>query len=160
MLEEHPLDPAIHDRAGFSCGAPALDEYLLRFAAQHRRKGVSTVYVLTDTQEPRTILGYYTLSAAQLESAELAEAHGSKLPRYPVPCFRMGRLASRSDRHGSGLGRTLVGLAVTRCLEARKQVAAFALIVDAKDAPAKAFYEHYGFTPCTDTPMTLYLPLG
>lgn len=160
MLEEHPLDPAIHDRASFSCGVAVLDEYLLRFAAQHRRKGVSTVYVLTDTEEPRTILGYYTLSAAQLETVELAEAHRSKLPRYPVPCFRMGRLATRADRRGSGLGRLLIGLAVTRCLEARKQVAAFALMVDAKDAPAKAFYEHYGFTPCTDTPMALYLPLG
>ena len=146
MLEEHPLDPALHDRAGFSCGVPALDKYLLRFSAQHRRNGVSTVYVLTDTEEPRTILGYYTLSAAQLETAELAEANRSKLPRYPVPCFRMGRLASRSDRHGSGVGRTLVGLAVSRCLEARKQVAAFALIVDAKDASAKAFHEYYGFT--------------
>lgn len=160
MLEEHPLDPAVHDRAGFSCGVPALEEYLLRLAAQHRRKGVSAVYVLTDSEDPGTILGYYTLSAAQIESAELADAHKSRLPRYPVPCFRMGRLASRADRHGSGLGRLLVGLAVTRCLEARKQVAAYALIVDAKGAPAKAFYEHYGFTACADTPMTLYLPLG
>ena len=160
MLEEHPLDPAIHDRASFSCGVPELDEYRLRRAAQHRRKGVSAVYVLTESEDPGTILGYYTLSAAQIESAELADAHKSKLPRYPVPCFRMGRLASLADRQGSGLGRVLVGLAVTRCLEARKQVAAYALIVDAKDASAKAFYEHYGFTACVDSPMTLYLPLG
>ena len=47
-----------------------------------------------------------------------------------------------------------------RCLQARKQVAAFALIVDAKSSQAKTFYEHYGFTSCTDAPMTLYLPLA
>ena len=47
-----------------------------------------------------------------------------------------------------------------RCLQARKQVAAFALIVDAKSPETKAFYEHYGFTPCVGASMTLYLPLG
>lgn len=36
----------------------------------------------------------------------------------------------------------------------------YALIVDAKDDAAKAFYEHYGFVPCVDQPRTLYLPLG
>ena len=160
MLEEQRLDPELHDRAGFHCGVPALDEYLRRFATQHRRKGVSNAYVLVDTGMPRVILGYYTLSAAQVDAAALNDADRRKLPRYPVPCFRMGRLACRADRRGQGLGRLLIGCAVQRCLQARKQVAAFALIVDAKDSGAKAFYEHFGFTHCADAPMTHYLPLG
>lgn len=160
MLEEHALDPKHHDRAGFTCGVPALDDYLKRFALQQRRKGVSAVYVLVDSDHPERILGYYTLSAAQLDAAELGAVDRARLPRYPVPCFRMGRLARRSDCQRQGLGKLLIGCAVTRCLEAAKQVAAFALIVDAKDAAAKAFYEHYGFTPCADAPMTLYLLLG
>ena len=160
MLEEQPLDPERHDRAAFACGIPELDEYLHRFATQHRRKGVSNVYVLVDTTVPGLILGYYTLSAAQVDTAELGDADRKKLPRYPVPCFRMGRLACRGDRRRQGLGKLLIGCAVERCLQARKQVAAYALIVDAKNATAKAFYEHYGITPCADTPMMLYLPLG
>jgi len=40
----------------------------------------------------------------------------------------MGRLACRDDRRGEGLGRLLIGCAVQRCLLARQQVAAFALI--------------------------------
>jgi len=160
VLEEHPLDPDHHDRAGFSCGVPELDEYLQRFATQHRRRGVSNVYVLVDSGSPRLILGFYTLSAAQVDTSELADADRRKLPRYPVPCFRMGRLACRADRRGQGLGRLLIACAVERCLQARRQVAAFALIVDAKNRAAKLFYEHYGFTPCADAPMTLYLPLG
>ena len=160
MLEEQPLDPARHDRAGFSCAVPKLDEYLHRFATQHRRKNISNVSVLVDRATPSLILGYYTLSAAQVDVADLSNADRKNLPRYPVPCFRMGGLACRADRRGQGLGRLLIGCAVERCLQARKQVAAFALIVDAKNTVAKAFYEHYGFTPCTDTPMTLYLPLG
>jgi GNAT superfamily N-acetyltransferase len=160
VLEEHPLGPDRHDRAGFTCGVPELDEYLHRFATQHRRRGVSNVYVLVDSATPRLILGFYTLSAAQVDTSELADAVRRKLPRYPVPCFRMGRLACRADRRGQGLGRLLIACAVERCLLARRQVAAFALIVDAKNRAAKSFYEHYGFTPCVDAPMTLCLPLG
>jgi GNAT superfamily N-acetyltransferase len=160
VLEDQPLDPARHDRAGFSCGVAELDDYLRRFAAQHRRKGVGNVYVLVDSGAPGLILGYYTLGAAQVDAAGLTDADRKKLPRYPVPCFRMGRLACRSDRRGQGLGKLLIGCAVERCLQARKQVGAYALIVDAKNPAARTFYQHYGFTPCTDAPMTLYLPLG
>lgn len=160
MWEEHAFDTERHDRAGFSCGVPALDDYLHRFAAQQRRRGVSTVFVLTEASAPSQILGYYTLSAAQVDVASLSSAEQKKLPRYPVPCFRMGRLACRTDRQNQGLGKLLIGCAVARCLQARTQVAAYALIVDAKDATAQSFYQHYGFKPCADEPMTLYLPLG
>ena len=160
MLEEHALDPADHDRAAFRCGVPQLDEYLHRFALQQQRKGVGNVYVLVDSDAPSLILGFYTLSAAQIDCAGLSAADRKKLPRYPIPCFRLGRLACHIDHKGRGLGKLLVGLAVGRCLQARQQVAAFALIVDAMNAEAKAFYEHYGFVPCIDSPETLYLPLG
>lgn len=160
MFEERPLDTTVHDRKGFDCGEPELNEYLQRFADQHRRKGISAVYVLVDSAEPDQILGYYTLSAAEVDALRLTEADRKKLPRYPVPCFRMGRLACHTDQRGRGIGKILVGCAVDRCLKARAQIAAYALIVDAKNAHAQAFYQHYGFVPMLDRPMTLYLPLG
>ena len=162
MLEDLPLDPAIHDRQGFECGVPALNEYIHRFAEQHRRRGISSIYVLADSSRPELILGYYTLSAAEVDGQQLAETERKKLPRYPVPCFRMGRLACRSDQQGRGLGKLLVGCAVDRCLKARQQVAAYALIVDAKDDSAAAFYLHFGFKPFQDVTraLYLYLPFG
>ena len=160
MLEDLPLDLAIHDRQGFECGVPALNEYIHRFAEQHRRRGISSIYVLTDSSRPEVILGYYTLSAAEIDGQQLAEAERKKLPRYPVPCFRMGRLACQSDQQGRGLGKLLVGCAVDRCLKARQQVAAYALIVDAKDDSTAAFYLHFGFKLFLDTKRALYLPLG
>ena len=159
-FDDQALDTARHDRKGFSCGVAALDDYLHRYAEQHRRSGISTVYVLTQPSQPQTILGYYTLSAAEVDAQRLAETDRRKLPRYPVPCFRLGRLACRSDRRGQGLGGLLLGCAVDRCLKARKVVAAFALLVDAKDNSASAFYQHFGFAALLDTPLTLYLPLG
>lgn len=160
MLEDVPLDPAIHDREGFECGVPALDDYIRRNAEQQRRSGISSVFVLTDATQPRHILGYYTLSAAEVDGERLTAVDRKKLPRYPVPCFRMGRLACRLDQQGRGLGKLLVGCAVDRCLKARREVAAFALIVDAKDNGAAAFYLHFGFKRFVDAALTLYLPLG
>ena len=160
MLEEHPFDPAVHDRGGFDCGLVALNEYLQRFAEQHRRKGITSAYVLVDSAAPERILGYSTLSAAEVDVARLADQDRKRLPQFPVPCFRMGRLACRADQRGRGLGKILIGCAVDRCLKARAQVAAYALIVDAKDDVAKGFYEHFGFKPLADRNLTLYLPLG
>ena len=160
MLEEQLLDSERHDRKALSCGVDVLDDYLWRFAIQQSKKGVTVVRVLVDTNSPESILGYYSLSAAQVDSSQLTEREQHKLPRYPVPCFRMGRLAAHKSLQGQGIGRVLIACAIERCLEARKHVAAYALIVDAKGKKAASFYEHYGFTPCRDNPMTLYLPLG
>lgn len=160
MLEEQALDPDRHNRKGFTCGVSALDEYLQRFAVQQSKKGVTVVRVLVDDSMPTEILGYYSLSAAQIEVNSLEEADKIQLPRYPMPCFRMGRLACCTAHQGKGFGKLLIGCAVARCMEARKQVAAYALIADAKSAHAKNFYKHYGFKACVDSPITLYLSLG
>ncbi len=160
MFEEKSLSANDHDRASFTSGVNELDEYLKRFAMQQSKKGIAVVRVLVDSEAPRAILGYYSLSAAQIDVLQLDERAQKKLPRYPVPCFRMGRLAVHASHQGCGLGRLLIGCAVERCLKAREQIAAYALVVDAKGEKAKAFYEHYGFSACQDNPMNLYLPLG
>lgn len=159
MFDKAPLDPSVHDRAGFDCGVPELNDYLQRYADQHRRRGITSAFVLTPPNEPSRILGYYTLSAAEVDAVNLTEAQRKRLPRYPVPCFRMGRLACRIDQHGRGIGRLLLGCAVDRCLKASEQVSAYALIVDAKNETARAFYVHHGFLAFADRPLTLCLPL-
>ncbi len=160
MLEELVLDVRQHDRASFQCGEPALDDYLRRYAVQQSAKGISSVFVLVDDIEPGKILGFYTLSAAQIDAGQLSDAEQKKLPRYPLPCFRMGRLARSLENRGGGIGAILLGLAVDRCLKARMYVGAYALIVDAKSDKVRAFYQHHGFAACPDSPMTMYLPLG
>ncbi len=160
MHEEQVFDVRVHDRAAFHCGVPALDDYLHKYAAQQNSKGITTVFVVVDDAVPSKILGFYTLSAAHIDVQQLSDIERKKLPRYPVPCFRMGRLARDNESHGAGSGEVLIGCAVDRCLHARSLVGAYALLVDAKDEKAKSFYERYGFIPCADAPLTLYLPLG
>ena len=160
MLEEQRLDSKFHNCAEFDCGTHELNDYLVRRATQDRRRNISQIYVLVDADEPVKVLGYYTLSAAQVDAEQLSEKERRRLPRYPIPCFRMGRFAVRQDLQGQGIGKRLLGCAVDRCLHARQQVAAYALIVDAKDAKAKSFYEYFGFVAFTDAPLSLYLSLG
>lgn len=151
------LDPKRHDRAAFSCGAPSLDRYLKEQASQHHRDGVATTHVLLDDGDATQILGFYTLSAAQVTLTDLDEADRRRLPRYPVPA---ARLAVASSEQGKGLGALLVAHAVARCLGLRDELGICLLVVDALDTTAEHFYIGYGFTPTSSDQKTLYLTLG
>lgn len=137
-----------------------LERYLREQAAQHHRDGVATTHVLVEPTAPARILGYYTLSAAQLLLEDLRDEDRRRLPRYPVPAARMGRLAVAADEQGKGYGDFLLAHAVGRCLELRVQLGVRVLVVDALHDKAAAFYRSYGFRETTGNARTLYLPLG
>ena len=160
MLLVEQLQPKRHDRAGFACGEPVLDNYLRQQAAQHHRDGISTTHVLVEAAASGRILGYYTLSAAQLLLMELQERDRKRLPGYPVPAIRMGRLAVTAAEQGKGLGDYLLGHAVARCLSLRGQLGVRVLLVDALHEKAAKYYRAYGFRETSENATTLYLPLG
>ncbi|KXU38019.1 GCN5 family acetyltransferase [Ventosimonas gracilis] len=153
------LDTRQHDRAEFVCGVKALDDYLRQRAGQHQRDSIATIHVLIDDEEPARVLGYCALSAAQLYLHELSEADRKRLPAWPVPAMRMGRLAIAATEQGKGYGRLLLGHAVNLARLVRQTMGVRVLIVDAKDATAAAFYQSYGFRPTTSEALTLYLPV-
>lgn len=70
----------------------------------------------------------------------------------------MGRLAVDQAFKGQGLGGALLADALDRAV--RSEIAAYALMVDAKDEAAAAFYRHHGFIALPDSPLTLFLPLA
>lgn len=160
MLVVEQLKPRRHDREGFACGEPTLDAYLRQQAAQHHRDGISTTHVLVDDADPACILGYYSLSAAQLLLTDLQEADRKRLPTYPVPAIRMGRLAVSASEQGKGHGDYLLAHAVARSLGLREQLGVRVLLVDALHEDAARFYRAYGFREATANSHTLYLPLG
>lgn len=105
------------------------------------------------------IVGYYTLASTSLLLSDLPASIGKKLPRYPsVPAVRMGRLAVDQHFKGQGLGGALLADALDRAVNS--EIAAYALVVDAKDDSAGAFYRHHGFIGLPDSPLTLFLPLA
>ncbi len=157
-LHFEPLGPG-HDRAAFSCGVEALDNYLRKQAGQDVKKRLAAAFVLTP--DSKTVAGYYTLSQYSVELDAVPDALAAKLPKYPfVPATLIGRLAVSNEFRGQRLGELLLMDALNRCLSGSKQVAPAAVIVEAKDDSARAFYEKYGFIELPKTPRRLFLPMA
>ena len=82
-----------HDRAAFSCGNKALDEY---FRGDPIRQDVSrrvtNAFVLTP--DGKFVAGFYTLSPISILSVDLPPSLQKKLPKRPIGATlisRMGR---------------------------------------------------------------------
>ena len=106
------------------------------------------------------MLGYYTLSASVLRLDELPEYLARKLPRYPqLPVTLLGRLAVDQMAKGQGLGEHLLLDALHRSLIHAGQIAAMAVVVDAKDAAAAAFFGHYGFLDMHSNSQRLFVAM-
>ena len=81
--------------------------------------------------------------------------------RYPcqIPVTRLGGLATRSDLQGQGLGRLLLADAIDRARLATQAAGSAGIFVDPKNDDAARFYQRFGFRPCGDQPLKLYLPM-
>lgn len=154
-----------HDRDGFTCGVPALDEYLRRQAVQDQERKVAACHVAVPAAAgspgPTAILGYYTLSNYSLQLRELPADVTRRLPKYPmVPAALLGRLAVATLHQGRGLGELLLADALRRTLRVAREIAIHAVVVDAKDHAAASFYARYGFRPFPGEPLRLFQPLS
>lgn len=149
-----------HDRSAFSSGVEPLDRYLREQAGQDARKRVAVPFVLCEAKG-NAVLGYYTLSALSVDVGAWPEDVAQKLPKYPVvPATLLGRLAIDIRLRGKGAGEHLLMDALRRALEASREVASVAVVVDAKDDAAVSFYRHYGFIRFADRPRRLFLPMA
>jgi predicted GNAT family N-acyltransferase len=149
---------ADHNRNAFSCGIEPLDRYFREQATQDIRRRVSACFVAID-EATAAIAGYHTLAAGGVPLVEMPAPLAKRLPRYAsVPVVRMGRLAVDQHYRGKKLGAALLWDAVLRAT--RSEIAAFALVVDAKDATAADFYRHHGFVALDDEQRRWLLPLA
>lgn len=154
-----PLDSTAHDRSAFACGATDLDRYIREHASQDVKRDVARVFVALEG-EATTVRGYYSLSAASFQRDSLPAEQAKRLPRYPVPAAVLGRLAVDDSMKGKGLGAFLLMDALNRLLLATQTLAVHALVVDAKDEAAAAFYRKYGFIPFPGDARRLFLPMA
>jgi GNAT superfamily N-acetyltransferase len=148
---------AYHPRNEFDCGDVDLDRYFKTQVTQDIRRHVAHCFVAVNGLGQ--VVGYYTLAASSVLLADLPQALAKKLPRYPtVPVARMGRLAVTQSAQQIGLGSALLADALTRVFQA--DVAAYAMVVDAKHEEAALFYEKHGFKQFSSQPMSLWLPMN
>lgn len=145
-----------HNRADFDCGEPALNQFLQRLARQQSSRDFSKTYVVCQPDLPQ-IFGFYTISSGSIDFAHWSPQ--LRLPRYPVPVARLGRLAVDTRAQGQGIGQVLLSHAVNLALMLSNHIGLYALVVDAKDEAAAAFYIRHGFVRFPDRPLKLFLSL-
>ena len=145
-----------HDRSAFASGVEPLDRYFRSQAGQDARNNMAAPFVLVLSDG--AIGDYYTLSATGVKLTEFPADITRKLPKYPlVPATLLGRLAVDQRYRGRGYGRFLLADALFRAV--RSEIASFAVIVDAKDAAARRFYERESFLPLPEQPLKLFRPM-
>jgi GNAT superfamily N-acetyltransferase len=146
-----------HQRGAFDCGEPPLNQFLSEQAGQLARKNVCKTYV-TVSGDSSDVLGFVSVAVGQVQTTQLP-TH-LKLPRYPVPLFRIARLGVDLGQQGQGIGQHLMAFALQMALDFSQQAGLYAVLVDAKHAKAAKFYADLGFLETVDDPLCMYLPIG
>ena len=142
-----------HDVAPFSCGKPALDAWLTTRALSNQEKGFTAVIVV---HAALRVVGFYGLAPTAVVPTVLSRSVRTGQPPNPVPCLLLGQLACDREWIGRGVGTGLLKHALQRCVTAAKLIGGRALIVNAVDDEAAAFWLRRGFLPSKDDPFVLY----
>jgi GNAT superfamily N-acetyltransferase len=130
--------------AGFDCGKPSLNDWLLRHALQAQGSGSARTFVVNgDTH----VLGYYSLVVGQVEPMEAPERIRKGMGQYPIPVMVLARLAVSLAAQGQGIGIGLLQDAMRRTVSVAEQVGIRALLTHPIDDEAARFYQRFGFEP-------------
>jgi GNAT superfamily N-acetyltransferase len=144
---------AAHILDGFSCGKPSLDRWLKTRALSNQEKGFTAVIVV---HEANWVVGYYGLAPTTIVPSRLPRSIRTGQPPDPVPCLLLGQLATDQSWIGKGVGTGLLKHALQRCIAAASLIGGRALLVNAVDDDAAAFWKRRGFVPSKDDPLILF----
>lgn len=139
----------------FSCGNSDLDKFLSKHALENDQNGYGKTFLLEDDG---TIVGFFTLCSSSIKFEEFPTTNSHHLPRYPIPCIRIARLAVQKECQGKGYGKELLKQAFLRILNVATTVGVRLVVVDAKES-SKSFYEKYGFARLQNDKLSYYLLL-
>lgn len=151
IIEKLRLD---HEIESFDCGSEVLNRFLKRNAWTSQQAHSAQTYVLA---RDAVVLAYYSLAAGALAYEAASERVRKGLARHPVPVVLLARLAVDATCQKQGIGSALLKDALRRTAQAAETIGARALLVHAKDADAKSFYEHFNFEPSLSDPYHLLL---
>ena len=144
---------AQHDVSRFSCGRPALDNWLKTRALSNQEKGFTVVMVV---HEASRVVGYYGLAPTAIVPAVMPRSIKTGQPPNPVPCLLLGQLATDEAWAGKGIGTSLLRHALIRSLAGARLIGGRALVVKALDDEAADFWQRRGFLPSKDDRLTLF----
>ena len=143
-----------HRIEDFSCGKPALDEWLRSRALRAEGQSART-YVACAGGD---VAAYYCFAAGAVHRGDAPKALQRNMPEN-VPVILIGRLAVEMRHQGRGLGRGADEGCVSPGAQAAEIIRARALMVHALDEEAAAFYVAYGFERFPASSLTFFLPM-
>lgn len=143
-----------HDRSDFDCGTPELTDWLRRFALTTQQGEAARVYVV---HRGHRVRGYYALATGGVTKADAPARIGTGLGAFDVPVLLLARLAVDTREQGRGLGSALLKDALLRVARIADEVGVRALMVNAQDEAALAFYERFDFQPSPVDRLQLFL---
>jgi predicted N-acetyltransferase YhbS len=120
-----------------------MNAWFRRHAWGNHTGGSSRVNVICDATSGR-IVGYVTLSAAQIERAFLPKAQQRNQPD-PLPATLLGQLAVHKEYRGQGHASSLLLFALRTSLRAAEIVGSTGVITHPLDDGVRAFYAKRGF---------------
>ncbi len=153
------FDRLKHDRSGFDCGIPILNDWLTTKASQFEKKDLARTYVLVETGST-LVKGYYVLSNHTVIYDSLPADQVKGLPQIDMPVVLIGRLAVDRSMQGQELGKFLLIDALRRAEYLATKIGIRAVEVVAINQAANLFYERYGFLALSDDPHHLFLPMN
>lgn len=130
-----------------------LDRWLKTRALSNHEKGFTAVMVV---HEAMRVVGFYGLAPTAVVPNVLPRAIRTGQPPDPVPCLLLGPLATDTGWAGRSIGTGLIKHALERCVTAAALVGGRALLVNAVDAEAAAFWQRRGFIPSKDDQFMLF----
>ena len=157
MQPPRPLEKG-HDRSAFDCDKPALNVYLNQFARQTQERHGARTYVVLENNR---VIAYYTLVVGDVDWQDCPDDLKKGLGKYPIPVLVIARLAVDLRFHGQGVGIGMIKDAFLRALQVSRIAGLAAVVLDAKDNEAKAYYQskNLGLSSMPGDAMRLYVPL-
>ena len=144
---------ADHDVSQFDCGMPALNEWLRKYALSNQRSGFTRVLVACDGNR---VAGFYGLAPTAVLPNLMPRRIRTGRPPKQIPAILIGQLAVDTTYSGRGLGGALLRHALTRAVEGARILGGRAILVDAIDEQAEAYWAANGFEPLPDRRSTLF----
>ena len=135
-----------HDLERFDSGVEPRDRWLRRSARTAAAAGTAACYVLCRGDR---VIGYYALAMSSLSHVGGPSRLRRGMPD-PVPVVLLARLALDRIEQREALGGHLLVDALRRCVRGGREFGARAVIVDAIDGQAAAFYRHFDFHQLED----------
>ena len=160
-----PFDPARHDRAGFSCGVAAVDNYFKKTANKLAESGNVRLFVMVNADQ--ALIGFYAINSHAVHYQDLPKCFARGRPGHgSIPAAFIAMIGRDVRFSGAGFGADLLVDALRRIAQAADSLGIAIALLDVLDcgdlhrtARRQVLYESYGFQPLLSNPNRLFLPL-